>query len=132
MTLLDIQYLKAFILSTLCPEACFETISVICSFYFGMYLDVKLLKPTPVNPKNKEKWQKAEYFVLIHIRTIVDRVRTTSDRTQLCSRSLACALCYCSATRTRARGSSTSDDTRFRGTLTIMLSFYIPFENALG
>lgn len=42
----------------------------------------------------------------------VNRVRTTCGRMQWCSRFLACAPCCCSATRTLARGSSTSDDTR--------------------
>ena len=52
----------------------------------------------------------------------VNRVRTTCGRMQWCSRSSACAPCCCSATRTPARGSSTSDDTRSHAHITIMCS----------
>lgn len=43
---------------------------------------------------------------------LADRVRTTCGRTPSCSRSSACVPRCCSATRTLARGSSTSGDTK--------------------
>lgn len=58
----------------------------------------------------------------------VNRARMTCGRMQWCSRSSACAPCCCSATRTLARGSSTSDDTRLY-TLLTRLSFSLKENN---
>lgn len=59
----------------------------------------------------------------------VNRARTTCGRMQWCSRSSACVPCCCSATRTLARGSSTSDDTRLHTLLTRLSSFSFKENN---